>query len=310
MIKHLCFLLILFSSFQFTYAEIHKFPQNNYHLKTGIFIPGFSIQFIPDESESNKIELEPNIDSQLTVGVHIKDLFGIGWGFSGKASDESIQEKGKTKYNDFRFHFAFDKFMISTNYSQYEGFYIKNGSTNTGNRIYPNFRLTNFNFDFIYNFHSHKFSLPALFDQTQRQEKSAGVFLLAGSINHTSLKSNSVFLNSSFNSDQNLTNLGFYSLNTYAGGGYTLVMKKKFYISGVGLLGVGVQNGQLKQISGAKKEKWDFTQKLTLNLGFGYNGNRFFSSLGVFVTGIKYKLEESSFDNNMASISLNFGWHL
>lgn len=292
-------------------ANINTFPGKRFHLHTGILIPGYDIEFANKDNSNQKLKVSPNINGQITVGLSIKNLFGLGWGFSSSQSDQNIADKGKTKSLDFRFNFAFKNFLISTNYSDFEGLFINKGTAPFTR--YSDMNLRNMSINVVYVLSPKSFSTAAMYDQTQRQEASGGSWLIATSLEQSYFNNHGqTFLTGqsiNFGTDQLMSSARFSTLNLYAGGGYTFSIRKAFYISGTALIGAGLQQSKVV-LTTSDYDKWGNSTKFTLNLAAGYNGLRFFSGLGVFATGTTNSTETTKVNNNMYSSKLFVGIHL
>lgn len=178
---------------------------------------------------------------------------GIGLGFSWHNSSISFgygfdfmrdKEKGKTKSLDFQYHHYGRKYVADFYFLKYKGFYIdeKSGKDDKEIELCPDLTINQYGVAGQYVFNGNKFSYKATFDQSERQLKSAGSFILGGSAFLTEIKSDSSFIVDEKKDFRN------FQIGVSAGYAYTWIIKKNYFITASTTAGMnfGKENGNNK----------------------------------------------------------------
>jgi len=252
-------------------------------INTNTFV--FSVE--SKDKVGTKLEFNPNV--YANNGVSFSYGF-LGFSLSTKTDKANEDEDlyGSTEYFDFIFNYYGSKFGFDLNFIYFKGFYIKNSTDVLEGQLlepkkiyYDSLEVGALGFNFYYVKESDKLSLSAAFDQTSRQVKSGGSFMMMASYFQIGLdnKNDKPILP---NSEQIYYNeLGQFrkatsiTLSMSPGYGYTFVYKN-FYFSPIFFLGLGVQvlgfdvNNEF--IGGVA-----FALKANLKLSFGYNDDKFFA---------------------------------
>ncbi|WP_029902136.1 DUF4421 domain-containing protein [Prevotella sp. 10(H)] len=158
--------------------------------------------------------------------------FGIGLGFSyknvtlsGSYGFDFMRDKkrGKTRSYDFQYHSYGRKFVYDIFFQSYKGLYHEPKEEQYD--IYPDISLRQYGFNGQYIFNGNKFSYPAAFNQSEKQLKSAGSFLLGGAMYYSRARSDSSIV---FQDGHKLRN---YQIGINGGYAYTWVPNKRLFIS-------------------------------------------------------------------------------
>ena len=88
------------------------------------------------------------------------------------------KEFGKTRSFDFQLHRYGRHFVLDLFYQNYKGFYQEN----TEVKLYPDMLVRQIGAEGTYIFNGNKFSARAAFEQSEKQLKAAGSFVLGGAI--------------------------------------------------------------------------------------------------------------------------------
>ncbi len=299
------------------WGNVHEFSDKTVHLKTGFDVPGYDLLF---QGVGREVKFQPNVASLFSVGASIQDLVGFSWGFRTTQTEQEIAQKGKTDYQDWRFNFAFSQFVIALNYSQYTGFYIEKsqdvspGWTSALPYVRsPNLSSRTAGANFTWVFSPKDFSLVAAYDQTARQEDSGGSWLLGAAVTETVFRDDVEIIpataRSAYGGDQNLTEGRFFAVNLKGGYGHTLVLSKKYFLSGAIQAGFGIQKMKLlgtgldrDQISGANKA--DFL------ISLGWNGDDHFSGISLTGDGTIFNTGEFKVTSTLFLLKLFYGFRL
>ncbi|HEX8024048.1 DUF4421 family protein [Mucilaginibacter sp.] len=151
---------------------------------------------------------------------------------------------GKTKLTDFQIHNYGRKLMLDLFIQQYKGFYY---SDLKGHEIvrYPDLSVSQIGGEVAYVFNGNKFSGKAAFEQSERQLKSAGSFILGGGVylykvgldSNMAIAGNSPFRN--------------FQVGLNGGYAYSWVINDRWLLSGMAK--VGASGGNEPQLAGDKK---------------------------------------------------------
>lgn len=174
----------------------------------------------PEAVEGDEIDFEPNIGSNIGLGVAYK-----GYGISGTLplpnSEQDARIYGDTDYFDFQFYYSSRHWGADFFYQNYRGFYLKhpgrfdsNFSEGDNHPQYDDLKIFNLGIGAYYNF-NEQYSTNAAFSQGERQLSSAGSFVLDTALSYTRINMGSDIVPAAENS--------FYPyLTRYRGGEYII----------------------------------------------------------------------------------------
>lgn len=198
---------------------------------------------------------------------------------------------GKTKKLDVH-TFLFPRKLVADGYFQYyKGFYVdEKGVTQTflpadKRPLRPDITTLHIGANASYVFHAEKFSFRAAFIQNEYQKKSAGTPLLGGNIHYNSITGDSAIIPSDisyahFFDNSHFNNSAAFSIGIHGGYGYTRVIAKHFFITGVALVGVGGNYAYLRDdANNIFTEKTGLQANLSYKAAIGYNSETFYAGL-------------------------------
>ncbi len=242
------------------------------------------------------------------------------WGFRNPQKEEDKLQKGGTEYEDWRLNFAFKQFHVKLNYARFKGFFIEdsrevNPSWNEGDPFYqkPELISQNIGVNFTWIINPDDFSLVAAYDQTERQEKSGGSFLIGAAASETLFEDQDQIIPTNvqgpFGQHQHITEGRFQSFTVKAGYGYTFVLAKKYFAALSGQFGFGRQYMKIKGTD-FSDSTWAPAKKGDLIVSLGYNGDDYYS--GLFASGDQtdYKTGEMEIAVNQWMVRAYFGFRL
>ncbi len=298
-------------------GDIHEFNGKNVHVKLGIDVPGYDMNFV---GQNREIKYNPNANALYSVGVSLQDLIGITWGFRSPQNKEEKEDKGPTEYEDWRLNLAFKQFHVKFNYAKYKGFYIEDSSEVDpawveGQPYYrkPDLVSQNIGVNFTWILHPEDFSLVAAYDQTERQEKSGGSILLGAAASETIFQDDGQIIptnvQGAYGRHQLLTEGRFQSFTVKAGYGHTFVLSQKYFASLAAAFGMG---RQYMKIKGAdfSDSTWAPAAKGDLIASFGYNGDDYYTGVFASADQTDYKTGEMKISVNQWMARIYFGFRL
>lgn len=172
------------------------------------------------EGEKDETTYRPNAPFGIGLGFSYKNIsLSGGYGFDFMRD----KKKGKTKSMDFQYHHYGQKFIYDIFFQQYKGVYTEPKDEKYD--LYPDIKLIQYGIFSEYVFNGKKFSYSAAFNQSEKQLKSAGSFLLGGAAYYNKARSDSSIV---FNGGHHLKN---WQLGVNGGYAYTWVASKHFYVS-------------------------------------------------------------------------------
>lgn len=298
-------------------AQAHQeFSRSWFALKFYSETPGYDIQF--KSLETGKLtKFSPNLAQRWGLRLTIHDFITLGYGFKIKQLDKELNEKGETKYEDWRFNFAFKNFVLSAAYNQYDGVYVANTSevdpSWTAGQPFlqnPNMKIISGSVNLTYIWSPEDFSLIAALDQVVRQTKSGGSLLLGLAASQTTFKDSSPIIpsvvRSQYGSDQNIEYGSFLALSAKFGYGYTWVWGKAWYASLAAQVGGGQQRRVYRDAT-QERSSWHVASKLDALLSLGYNGDVIF--VGGMLSGdsTSYRTTSIEISSGLYAIQLFLG---
>jgi hypothetical protein len=230
----------------------------------------------------------PGAGGYYGVGIYWN---GLGISFVDDIPDLQSDENlyGKSEFENFTMFYYARQWSFDLFYQRFQGFYISNpekfgmreGDPET---IRPDLTLTSLGINAYYQF-SGDYSLIAAFNQTERQLRSGGSFLLMATVMRFTVESDGPLVPSAYDDGEYAGFRGgwFYSLGLCPGYAYTVVFEN-FYLTIGGFLGGGLIYQRIDIASG---DKTGFNPMLKTNVksALGYNGDRVFAGI-IFIYDI------------------------
>ncbi len=259
-----------------------------------IYVNEFSYLLIKNRNleQAGQMKYKPNIIGSVGAKMTIKN-FTISYVHALPQPEEF----GKTKAKNFVFNYQRRLFGVQFYWTQYDGVYLdtldrygifddmyKKGLDNAY-VLRPDIKINNIGFQ-MYFTTTKSFSINAAFEQTERQKKTAGSFLMLVGANYMSVsndKGKSLILSSQekyFPKTKDLYSLGTVSIKVAPGIGYSFIFKKYYSLSTI--LDGGL-NFQFKWYDLDISNRTHFSPWASFyyqaRLALGYNGERFFANL-------------------------------
>lgn len=200
--------------------------------------------------------------SNTPVGIGAGILWhntGISFGYGFDFMRD--KKKGKTQSIDFQYHYYGRKVVSDFYFLKYKGFYIEEDNfprKNTEYVISPDLTINQYGVFGQYVFNGEKFSYKATFNQSERQLRPAGSFILGGGAYLTEIKSDTSFV---INGRKDFRN---FQIGVSAGYAYSWIIKENYFITGSVSAGVnfGKENGL---------DKWKAYPTALPRIAAGYN---------------------------------------
>lgn len=274
----------------------------------------FELRNIVDNKD--KVAFKTNKPYSLGVGMYIFEL-GLELAFAVPLDEQSKAIYGETDSRDFQINSFGKRWGVEGHYQEYHGFYVDDLTTDIpANTPYPqrgDIRTRNIGLTGNYVFSSKKFSYRSAYNYSERQLKSAGSFLVFGSLNGFKAYGDSALLGTAFasrmGSDALLNTVDITTLAAAPGYAYNLVFKG-FFLNGT--LAVGPAHNWIRftRDDGIEVRSTKFDAYLTTRVSIGYNGDTFFGGLTFVTQSRGAKFENVSLSSTNTSVKMMFGYRI
>lgn len=237
----------------------------------------------------------PNNRGFIGFGAFLFDL-GIEVAFKyPKAFEGNRDIYGSTDFIDIQSNIYGKAINFDLTFQKYEGFYLANVndfdfifSQDASIPVRGDMKATNTLLNIIYLFNSDKFSFRSAYNQTEKQLKNAGSFLVLTSFSYFRLQGDSAFIYSeSIDPLANGTSLidgHFNTISLLPGYAYNFVWKN-FLLNITASAGAGLQH-QVYTLENKDDNSWQVEPKLNLRAALTYDNNWFFA-------GVHYIMHDS-----------------
>ena len=237
----------------------------------------YTIFSVQGTNGSKEIQYRPNTKTNLGVGATYR-AFNISIGYGFDFINEKA-EKGTTKYIDLQTRLYGVKWGVDLFGQFYKGYHIfpKGFGINDKDLFYirPDLRVREIGVSAFHIYNNKKFSYRAAFLQSELQKKSAGSFLLGGSIVFGNINADSAFVPSLLANEypqKDVHLLRYVEMGPGAGYSYTFVYKEHWYLSATSTLSLNF--GLVQETSPtATFHSNHIAPNIILRIGTGYNSD-------------------------------------
>jgi len=235
---------------------------------------------------SEELIYTPNVSGRIGIAGFYK-WFGLGLSLGNSIFTRSTTKYGNTYVLDLRVN-IYGRSMAAEVYLQdLRGFYIRNLKDSQGN-FYKISDMRIFALGFIgyWIFNHQRFSIRSAFIQNERQNKSAGSFIIRPtSLSYNLSSGNGIIPTEIINTYEIKNNFllrggEFYSIGLAPGYSYTLVFFKKAYVNAAIFPGVLWQNYHY-EADHAYYSSANFTFTLSWRAALGYNAETWYIGAGI-----------------------------
>ena len=279
---------------------IESFEESIFTFRPFLVRESFRFDIFTDNRET-KISYEPNVQWKYGASMTIYD-FGFYFVTDTNRSDwkKDEDEYGKTESMDLLLHYYTKGFGIDLFYQRYKGFYISNpedhfSTWNDGDPYpqLPDMKSQSGGINFYYQIpifgFGKYFSLEAAFDQTERQKKSTGSFMIMASAYYLGIDNSSSIIPPESEDDydelRGLEAGKFYTLSLSPGFAYSLVLWK-FSFTPAAFFGIGAQH-QIFETGEGEKTSNRIALKINIRASLIFNGDNFLAGTTAFMDNTK-----------------------
>jgi len=230
-----------------------------------------------------------NADREATVHWKATNSLKVGASIAIKgvpfAPSYAFSTSGDGKRQDFRADTVLmGRWFARVNYQYYRGLHATDASEVPSNlRVASGLKVQHASLGLAYVDSPERFSLSAILSQSQRQETSGGSWLFDASMSYMYVDNggDSLILESvqpRYADDGNLLNVRAFGLALGVGYGYTWVLLRRWFLSGVLVVGAGPQY-RLSKNTYLERSIWQGASKIDFALSLGFNGDRWIAVL-------------------------------
>ncbi len=268
-----------------------------------------------DPSGGKSAEFKPNNSASLGLGVYLFDL-GVEIVFPLPLQQEREDTYGKTRATDLQLNIISRRWGADVVYQRYKGFYLSNPNTAipAGDPYpqRPDIVTENLGINGFYAFNPRRFSLRSAFTFADRQLKSSGGFLVAGSFNLFEIDGDSAILNPTYTAllgqTTQFTSLDLRTYSFAPGYAHNFIMKKNFFVSLFLALGPALQDFRYTDVSGVQHTNTRVNSFVDARIALGYSNDRFFTGITVSSQLRNLVFEEIRFTSASSTTRILFGW--
>lgn len=262
-----------------------------------------SVFSLHDGVTDKDIHYRPNAVLSLGLGVTVR---GIGLNFSTKLPfhDKKEDQYGATKRLDVQAHRYRRKLGIDLYLQRYQGFHLNETENVTqidGPTTYPympNLHQLRFGATVLHIFNGNHYSMRAAVNQQEWQVRSAGSFLLGGSL-YTQFIHNegAEILPPYYRYPEVLGGGGLHEIQNYslcanAGYGYNFVFPDTHWFLGAAAdIGAGPAYSRIKDAADLWEGNFGLNLTSNVRLQIGYNSRKWFAGLYGIAHGDRYGLQ-------------------
>lgn len=292
---------------------IQEFP-NDFAIWPMLKYRALTFKIEDKKQKDHTIIFYPNNDLKMGAGFYLFDLsFEISFSVPIPIRDEAIF--GKSKATDLEINMLSKALGIDLYYQKYSGFYKNDEDVKVPpSEVYPqrpDLSSRNLGASAFYVWNNKKFSIRSSYNYADRQKKSAGSFILYGTVNSFKVDGDSAILSTSNQRDlgkgSDFSHLRYTTISIAPGYSYNLVLKRVFIN---GLFAFGPAHHWIYYETEGAKENYDilFNTAYTVRLAVGYSGNRLFAGTGIVVQSRVARFENIRFVNSTTVFRLLVGY--
>ena len=159
----------------------------------------------------------------------------------------------------------------------------------------------------VYAVNRNKFSLKAAYNYSERQLKSAGSFIISGTLNTFQLQADSSILTSDPTASPAFRQFRYTALSVAPGYAYSLIYKS-FFLNGVVSLGPAHYWLMHTWRSGAEQYDISINSFADIRLALGYNGDRIFGGMSFITQSRNIRFDDIRFNNGNYTFKLLVGY--
>lgn len=268
-----------------------------------------------DPGGGKSAEFKPNNSSSLGLGFYLFDL-GLEVVFPLPLPQEREDTYGKTRATDLQLNILGRNWGADVVYQRYKGFYLSNPDVpvppGAAYPQRPDIVTENLGINGFYVFNARRFSFRSAFTFADRQLRSSGGFLVAGTFNLFEIDGDSAILNPTYTAllgqTTQFTSLDLRTYSLAPGYAHNFVIKKNFFISLMLALGPALQDFRYTDVAGNQFINTRVNSFVDTRIALGYSNDRFFTGITLSAQLRNLVFEEIRFTSTSSTARILFGW--
>lgn len=250
------------------------------------------------------IQYRPNTRIAIGVGATYRAItLNFGYGLNLLNQEKT---KGKTRYIDLQSHLYGAKWKIDLFGQFYRGYYMfprgYAAAASNGFYLRPDLKVQELGVSAFHIYNNKRFSYRASFLQSEWQRKSAGSFLLGGSIIYGYLRADSSFVPSVLDanySQKDVRRLKYIEMGPGAGYAYTYVWKEHWFATASVTLSIDL-GVVTETFADQNRVNNGISPNFLVRAGAGYNSSNWNVNFSWFTsrTGIKGQYSDGGYNVN------------
>lgn len=258
-----------------------------------------------------KLRYKPNSSFNAGVGMYLFEV-GVELTFAVPIDERSTNTFGASEVRDLQANFLGRNWGVDLYTQRYSGFYVPNPNQSASDAFIKrsDIELRNTGLNVLYSLNKEKFSLKASYNYSERQLKSAGSFIITGTLNTFRLQADSSILtpvNGITTTAPAFRQFRYTALSVAPGYAYSLIYKS-FFLSGVFSFGPAhywlMDTGQ----DGDVQYDISINTFADARVAVGYNGDRFFGGMSFITQSRNIHFDEINFVNGSYGFKLLVGY--
>lgn len=243
----------------------------------------FDLEKLSDNDRT--VSFQTNKPYSFGVGMYLFEL-AVELAFAIPLDEQDQYIYGKSDATDLQLNVLGKKWGGDVFYQKYKGFYVDDPNVDVPpNTPYPHrddIETRNLGVSVNYTFNYNKFSFRSAYSYVERQQRSAGSFILFGTLSTFKASGDSAILGqkykNEFGGDSMIERIKTTSLGIAPGYTYSLIYKG-FFLNGT--LAVGPAHNWIAFTLEDQQEKHDirFSAYIVGRIGLGYNGDKVFGGV-------------------------------
>ncbi|SKC49199.1 DUF4421 family protein [Ohtaekwangia koreensis] len=273
---------------------------------------GFEIQREKDSKTS--VTYRSNKPYSFGLGMYLFEL-AIEVTFALPQDETNRRIYGESDASDLQLNIIGRKWGIDAYFQNYDGFYADDPSVKiAANQPYPHRRdieTHNNGVSVNYTFNNKKFSFRSTYNFIDQQLRSAGSFLIFGSLSSFKAAGDSAILGEDysgrFGTASQIKSFKVTTLGIAPGYTYSLIYKG-FFLNGT--LAVGPAHNWLESLreDGVEKNDIKFNAYAAARIGLGYNGDRVFGGFSFIAQGRSARFEDTQLLSSNTTFKMLIGY--
>lgn len=295
-------------------TNVKRYPD---HLFIWPVIKQRSLNFEVQKRNDDKdfLSFKPNSTVSMGVGLYVFEV-GVELALAVPIDEKSRAQYGTSDVHDLQGQIVGRGLALDFFTQRYSGFYLSNPSSIRKNDPYPqrpDLTLKNTGVSGLYVFNRKKMSLKSAFNFAERQLRSGGSWVLAGTFNSVRLFSDSTLVGPALQRrlklDKTFDDIHYTTLSLAPGYAYNLIYKNWF----VNLtLSVGPAHHWVSFNDAAGKPHYDIAINSFVDsrLALGYNSDRWFGGVGFINQAREVRFADFQFTTTTTSFKMLVGYRI